>query len=221
MPALNEEKTIGKVISETAALMRSRGLSFEILVVDDGSTDGTFGEALQCGAAVLSNETNHGKGFCLRKALEKARGEIVVTMDSDGEHMPMDIVRLLEPIFAGADVVAGSRFLNGTTNFTSRTHYFGNQLFNLSIMILTGKRVTDSQTGFRALRRRVLDALSLESDGYEIETEITVKSLRNGFTFAEIPISIQRRRYGYTRIKLAADGTKILKTIVRSSFAAI
>ncbi len=151
--------------------------------------------------------------------MEKARGEVVVTMDSDGEHRPRDIMRLLEPIFEGVDVVAGSRFLNGTTNFTSKTHYFGNQLFNLAIMILTGKRVTDSQTGFRALRRKVLDVLFLESDGYEIETEITVKSLKNGFTFAEVPISIQRRKYGYTRIKLAADGTKILRTIIRSSFA--
>ena len=221
IPAFNEDKTVGRIVSETVSLMWSRGLSYEIIVVNDGSTDKTHSEASQPGVIVLSNEKNRGKGYCLRKGLEKARGDIVVMMDSDGEHRPQDIMRLLELIFSGKDVVAGSRFLNGNSNFTSRAHFLGNHFFNFAILAMTGRYVTDSQTGFRAMRRKVLDELSLESDGYEIETEITVKTLRNGFTFAEVPVSSQRREYGFSRIKLVADGTKILKTILKSSFALV
>jgi glycosyltransferase involved in cell wall biosynthesis len=221
MPALNEEKTVGKLISEASYLMVSNGLPFEVIVVDDCSSDGTHDEALRCGAVVLRNDQNSGKGYCLRRALEKARGDLIVMMDSDGEHLPTDIIRLLRHSFEGLDVVSGSRFLNGSTNFTSRIHFVGNQIFNFVILILTGKRVTDSQTGFRVLKRKVIDSLCLESDGFEIESEITVKSLMNGFSFKEVPINTKRREYGISRVKMLSDGRKILKTIVRSIFAEV
>ena len=88
-------------------------------------------------------------------------------------------------------------------------------------MVLTGKQITDSQTGFRVLKRKVIDSLRLQSDGYEIETEITVKSLRNGFTFKEVPIYIKRREYGISRIRMLSDGKKILTTIVTSSLSEV
>lgn len=216
LPALDEEKSIGRLVLEIFSVMASHRLPFEVIVVDDGSIDKTISVARRCGAVVLSNGRNRGKGYCLRKGLIKSRGEVIVTMDSDGEHRPTDIIKLLRYAFRGVDVVAGSRFLNGTKNFTSKIHYFGNQLFNLSIMVLTGKKITDSQTGFRALKRKVIDSLSLQSDGYEIETEITVKILRNGFTFKEIPIYIRRREYGISRIRMLSDGKNILTTIVTS-----
>jgi len=218
IPAFNEEKTIARVVSQTAIVLKLYGLSFEIIVVDDGSKDETYREACRCEVLVLSNERNRGKGYCLRKGLEKAKGEVVLMMDSDGEHRPIDVIRLLRPIIKGADVVAGSRFMNGDSKFSSGTHRFGNFLLNLAIMLLTGRHITDSQTGFRALRRKVIDELSLESEGFEIETEITVKSLRNGFVFAEVPVEVQMREYGLTRIKLAADGLKIFRAILKSSF---
>ena len=84
-------------------------------------------------------------------------------------------------------------------------------------MILTGKKVTDSQTGFRILKRKVIDVLCLQSDGFEIETEITVKSIRNGFSFKEVPINTRRREYGISRIKMLSDGRKILRTVFASS----
>lgn len=221
MPAFNEDKTIVSVVSEIIVEMKKHGLSFEIIVVDDGSKDKTFCKASLCPVTVLANDKNRGKGYCLRRGLKSARGEIIVTMDSDGEHKPTDIIRLLKPIFNGMDIVAGSRFLNGNLSFTSRSHLIGNHLFNFAVRALTGRYITDSQTGFRAIRRRVLESFPLESDGFEIETELTVKSLRNGFEFTEVPISIRRREYGVTRIKLVADGTKILKTIVKSGLAVI
>ena len=216
MPALNEEKTVGKLVSEASSLMLAHHIPFEVIVVDDCSSDGTHGEALGCGAIVLRNDRSSGKGYCLRRGLEKARGDLIVTMDSDGEHLPKDIIRLLGHALEGSDVVCGSRFLNGSSNFTSRIHLVGNQIFNIAILILTGKRVTDSQTGFRVLKRKVIDSLRLESDGFEIETEITVKSLRNGFSFKEVPINIKRREYGVSRVRMLSDGRKILQRIITS-----
>jgi glycosyltransferase involved in cell wall biosynthesis len=221
MPALNEEKTVGKLVLEISSLMSSNHIPFEVIVVDDSSSDKTYYEALRCGAVVLRNDRNGGKGYCLRRGLEKARGDLIVMMDSDGEHLPTDIMRLLSEAFRGLDVVSGSRFMNGESSSTSRIHFVGNQIFNLVIFILTGKTVTDSQTGLRILKRKVIDALHLESDGFEIETEITVKSLKNGFSFKEVPISIRRREYGVSRIRMLSDGRRILRTIVTSSISEV
>ena len=91
-------------------------------------------------------------------------------------------------------------------------------LFNIAIMTLTGRQVSDSQTGFRAIKRDVLDKLNLESDGYEIESEITVKSLVYGFKFIEVPITVERRRYNMSKLKILSDGRKILATIVKANF---
>jgi hypothetical protein len=85
-------------------------------------------------------------------------------------------------------------------------------------MSLTGKRVTDSQTGFRAIKREVLEKLNLQSDGYDIETEITVKSLRSGFSFRELPLTVERRKFGVSKLKLFVDGERILRTILTTSF---
>jgi glycosyltransferase involved in cell wall biosynthesis len=188
--------------------------------VDDGSTDKTGSIASSYEVIVVLNEKNRGKGYALRTALKRAKGKIIVTMDSDGEHKPREIPALLEPVFKGTDVVAGSRFLDRDHAYvTTRLHRIGNFIFNTSIMALTGQRVTDSQTGFRAVRRDVFETLNLESDGYEIETEITVKSLKSGFVFEEKPIGIRKRKHGTSKIKLLLDGTEILKTIIRANFA--
>jgi glycosyltransferase involved in cell wall biosynthesis len=194
---------------------------YEIIVVNDGSTDKTGLIALTYKAVVLTNETNRGKGYSLKKALLHARGDIIVTMDSDGEHDAKEIPELLNPVIQGTDIVSGSRFLGNGTGFTTKLNQIGNLLFNTAILFLTGKNVTDSQTGFRAINRKVLQKLNIESDGYEIETEITVKSLRNGFTFKEIPISCERRKYSISKLKIASDGVKILKTMLKSNFSMI
>ena len=221
IPAYNEEKTIGNVISDTASIMDGLAVPYEIIVIDDGSTDKTRQIASNHKALVLSNKKNYGKGYSLRRALHYANGDIIVTIDSDGEHKPKEIPDLIEPLFNGTDIVAGSRFLGKQRQATTKLNQIGNFLFNATIMTLTGKRVTDSQTGFRAIKKHVLDTLNLESDGYEIETEITVKSLKNGFTFEEKPITVERRKYNISKLKLLSDGTKILKTILKANFSPI
>lgn len=221
IPAYNEEKTIGNVILETNSIMNGLGIPYEVIVVNDASTDKTGQIASANKAIVLSNNKNRGKGYALRKALHHATGDIIVTIDSDGEHKPKEIPDLIEPLFNGTDIVAGSRFLGTQKGATTNLNLIGNLFFNVAIMTLTGKVVTDSQTGFRAIKRQVLEKLNLESDGYEIEAEITVKCLRNGFTFKETPISVERRRYNVSKLKLLSDGSKILKTILKAKFAKI
>jgi glycosyltransferase involved in cell wall biosynthesis len=119
IPAYNEEKTIGDVIEDTASIMDSLHLPYEIIVVDDGSTDGTRLVASNKKVRLLCNQGNRGKGYSLRKALEYAQGDIIVTIDSDGEHKPKEIPDLLEPLFNGTDIVAGSRFLGNHRRATT------------------------------------------------------------------------------------------------------
>ena len=220
IPAYNEEKTIGNVISETILVMESLKLPYEIIVVDDGSTDDTGQIATRYKATVLSNGKNRGKGYALRKGFKYAQGDIIVTVDADGAHRPKEIPDLIHPLFNGVDIVAGTRFLgNGRKNSTSRLNRLGNFIFNVTVTILTGKHVTDSQTGFRAFKKEFLQKISLESCSYEIEAEMTVKGLKNGFVFKEIPISCKKRKYNISKLKILADGTKILKTILKSNVA--
>jgi dolichol-phosphate hexosyltransferase len=223
IPAYNEERTVGNVIESTAKIMDKLGLHYEIIVINDGSTDKTeWAASLQkCNQRVFSNKSNRGKGYCLRRAVEYSKGDIIVTLDSDGEHKPEEIPNLLAPLFQGKDIVAGSRFLGSSQYVTTKLNLLGNHIFNIAIMALTGRSVSDSQTGFRAIKRDVFKKLNLESDRYEIETEITVKSLKNGFSFVEVPISVEKRRFDASKIHLLSDGKKILTTIIRSSFSNI
>lgn len=219
IPAYNEEKTIGNVVSDTISVMGSLEMPYEILVVDDGSTDNTRHVATMYKATVLSNGKNQGKGYALRKGFQHAQGDIIVTVDADGAHKPKEIPNLIQPLFNGVDITAGSRFIGPRKDSTSRLNRLGNILFNIVIMILTGKLITDSQTGFRAFKRHALLRVGLQSIGYEIETEVTVKGLKNGFVVREVPICCERRQGGKSKIRILFDGFRILTTILKANFS--
>lgn len=219
IPAYNEEKSIGEVLSKTISVMESMKVPYEIIVVDDGSTDKTRQIASKYKVTVLSNGRNIGKGYALRKGFRQAKGRIIVTLDSDGSHDPREIPKLIEPLYNGIDIVAGSRFLgtNGK-NSTTKLNVMGNKIINAIIMTLTGKYVTDSQTGFRAFKKEVLKKLNLTSERYEIETEFTVKGLKNGFKYLEIPVNCTKRKHHCSKLRLIVDSVKILKAILKSKF---
>lgn len=221
IPAFNEQKTIGHVIEKTVEAMDNSGLPYEIIVVDDGSTDNTKQIASTHKVTLLSNDKNMGKGNALRKAFQTATGNILVTIDADGAHDPKEILTLINPLLNGTDIVSGSRYLGNGRNWTTRINRVGNSMFNITITALTGKYVTDSQTGFRAIKREVLEKLNLNSNGYEVETEITVKSLKNGFIFKEEPITCTKREHNISKLKILSDGTKIFTTIFKSNLAKI
>jgi glycosyltransferase involved in cell wall biosynthesis len=197
--------------------METLNLPYEVLVIDDGSTDSTGLVVSQYKVSLISNDKNYGKGYSLRKAIQHAQGEIIVTLDSDGEHKPKEIPDLLHPVLNGIDLASGSRFMGNSKEQTTKLKQIGNSLFNIVIRTLTGKQITDSQTGFRAIKKAVIDALNLESDGYDIDTEITVKSLQQGFTVKELPVTVDRREYGASKIKVLSDGIKIMKAILNAS----
>jgi glycosyltransferase involved in cell wall biosynthesis len=216
IPVFNEEKNIEDVLLRTNAVMETLEVPYEIIVVDDGSTDKTRWLASKHKVTLLINGTNQGKGYALRKGLRSANGNILVTMDGDGSHRPEDIQDLLTPLLNGADIVIGSRFTGKREKGAiKRLHILGNHLFNLLILFLTGKRITDSQSGFRAYRREVMEKIKIISRGYEVETELIVKALKNGFVVQEKPIACEKRKAGHTKLNPVSDGFKILKTILR------
>ena len=218
IPAFNEEKNIDDVLTRLYKAAESNSLPYEIIVVDDGSTDKTKVLACRPEVIVLGNETNQGKGFALQRGFQHAQGDIIVTMDSDGSHDPEDIERLIVPLLNGADVVLGSRFLAGQGNdSTKKLHVFGNILINFLVLVMTGKYITDSQTGFRAYRKKVLQEIDITSEGYHVETELTVKTLRNDNVVEEVPIKINKRMNGCSHLNPLTDGFRIFKTIVKSS----
>jgi len=217
IPAYNEEKSIEEVLTRTKATLMTLKVPYEIIVVDDGSTDRTTSFAKKKEAKVIRLRKNRGKGFALRKAFQRAAGDILITMDADGSHRPEEIPRLVTPLLNGVDAATGSRF-NGKMekDSTKKLHILGNKIFNLLIMILTRKRISDSQTGFRAFKRRVIEEIKFFSEGYEVETELIVKTLKNGFTVYEAPITFEKRKDGVSRINPLFDGLKIMGTILKA-----
>jgi glycosyltransferase involved in cell wall biosynthesis len=156
-----------------------------------------------------------GKGYALRAGFAKAKGDIIVTIDSDGSHKPEELPLVLAPIVQNkADLVIGSRYLNQKNVAARKLNAFGVKLFNSFIELLTGVAITDSQSGYRAMKREVLKSQNPQSEGYEIESEMLVKTAQKNFRITEVPISFEQRTYGRSGVDPIIDGFKILLSIV-------
>ena len=215
IPVFNEELTIGNVIERLTAVMQKIGFKYEIIVVDDCSTDRSLEISKSQSAKVFSLKKHMGKGYALRAGFAKAKGEIVTTIDSDGSHRPEELPRLLTPILQNeADLVIGSRYLSQKPVATKKLNVVGVRLFNFLIKILTRAEVSDSQSGYRVMKSAVLRNMRLKSSEYEIESEMLVKTARQGFRVREVPISFEQRTYGTSRLDPMVDGFKILLSIV-------
>jgi len=217
VPAYNEEHTIGDVIDRLRATLQKIGFAYEILVVDDCSRDRSAEISLGKHVKVYSLKQHMGKGFALRAGFSKAKGEIIVTIDSDGSNRPEELPLLLNPVLQdNADLVIGSRFSGNAPTSGKRFNAAGVRIFNLLIQILTGAAVSDSQSGYRAMKSEVLENLNLKSGGYEIESEMLVKIAQRRFRVREVPVSFEQRTYGRSTLDPIVDGFRILMSIVTS-----
>ena len=196
MPVYNEQATLGAAIDRVLALDGS----YELIIVDDGSTDGSA-ELLKQYAehdrvTLLQHEKNRGKGAALQTGFARAGGEIVIVQDADLEYDPEEIAILTKPILAGAcDVVYGSRYLYDEGNDPSRIHRLGNQMLTWFSNLTTRQRLTDMETCYKAIRRKVLLQLPLAQKGFGFEPEVTAKLARRGHHIYEMPISYRGRGY--------------------------
>ena len=211
--AHDEATTIASVVAGVRAALGQRLL--EILVVDDGSTDGTGRVAEAAGAAVLRLSPNRGKGEALRVGIGRSRGAWLVFLDADGQDDPAEIPTLLAAVTPDIAMVNGSRFI-GTLEggAISAPNWVGNVAFTGLFDLLYGARITDSQAGFRAIRGDVARSLVLHSTEYEIETEMLAQVLRSGLRVVEVPVTRRARQGGTTDFRRIRNGLRILRTIL-------
>jgi len=186
LPAYNLEGSIAAIVRRTRPFVQ------HVLVVADGSRDGTAAAAREAGAIVPEAEVVRGKGFAIIKGIQesrKVRPDVVILMDSDGQHLPEEIPILLKPLEEGrADLVSGSRML-GTLR-TSRINVIGNWGLRLLSFLVTWRWLTDTETGYRAFRAEALYAIPLKSRGYEIESELMLRAMYRKLRIVEVPITV-------------------------------
>ena len=223
LPAYNEEENLTPLITALVDVARRDALTLQVIVVDDGSTDGTASELTELRRrvpclSVVSHRVNQGLAQALKSGIAAAREsgcDAAVFMDADLSHRPEDLRKLVAALANGADVALGSRFvpgggMEGVPLWRRLVSQLGNR-FGRRVLGLT---LTDLTTGYRAMRIRVLDALALGEDGFTIQLESVVKASAAGFTIVEVPIVLGARKYGTSHMnyttRLFADYWRLL-----------
>jgi len=222
IPAFNEVKTIERVLERVRAAPLPDGVDLEIVVVDDASTDGTQAKLEELAASgevafkLVKHGENQGKGAALRSGFAAATGDFVLVQDADLEYHPRDYPVLLQPLLEeGADVVYGSRFLGGPHRVLFFWHYQGNKLLTLLSNMLTDLNLSDMETGYKVFRKEVLDKLTLKSNRFAIEPEMTAKVAKQRVRIYEVPISYAGRTYAEGKKIGWQDGVAAVWAIVR------
>ncbi len=212
VPAHNEAPTIATVVAQIQAAVPEA----EVLVVDDGSVDGTSEKAAPTGARVLRLERNGGKGLALQAGVSAARGDVLVFIDADGQDDPSEIPAMLEALAPDVDLVLGSRFV-GTFNNGAITRFnrLGTQGINLISRLLFRSGITDPCAGFRAVRREAIETVGIKAAGYDIEVDVAFRILRAGGRVIEVPAVRSPRVAGRSGLSSIGDGFSILKRMVQ------
>jgi glycosyltransferase involved in cell wall biosynthesis len=218
IPVYNEKNTIKKIIDRVTQAS-TLGLKKEIIVVDDGSTDGTtktLRSLKQKGLKILYHKRNKGKGAALRFGFKVATGDLVVVQDADLEYDPKDYSKIIRPfINENALVVYGSRELSGKNRHSSIIFHAGGRLVTNTANLLFGSHLTDVPTGYKAFRKEILQKIPLKCNKFEFCPEVTAHLLKNGVKIKEVPINyVARHRREGKKIR-AKDGVEALYTLFK------
>ena len=221
MPVFNERRTVAAVIERllTVELPGAR----EIIVINDGSSDGTR-EILDAMTAnhrvrIVHAEANRGKGHAVRLGIESARGEVIAIQDADLELDPAQLGTLIAPLLAGeTDVVYGSRFLNNTAT-VPRVTVVANRALTALTNVLYGSAITDMETCYKVMRTSVARGLGLTADRFDIEPEITARLLKAGHNIVERPVRFQPRSRAAGKKIGWRDGLTAIRVLLRHRFS--
>jgi glycosyltransferase involved in cell wall biosynthesis len=224
VPVYNEAATVGQVVDELLAL----DLRLEVLLVDDGSTDGSPVELARLAGRhgevkVLTQPQNRGKGAAVRRGITESTGDILLIQDADLEYSPSDIPALIDPLLSGkADAVFGTRLRGGAHPQRAHLfwHYAGNRFLTLLANVLYNTTISDMEVGYKAFRGELVRGLELVSDDFRIEPELTAKVLRlgPGIRLYEVPISYYGRSYAEGKKITWRDGFGAVGALVRFRF---
>lgn len=226
IPTFNEERTVQELIGAVEAV--SYPVEHEIIMVDDASSDGTYEKGKKLEAQdkgdrirILKNAANQGKGFCVRKGIELARGEIIVIQDADNEYNPQDIPKLLEPILAGeADVVYGSRFLNHPyPKGMQWPNWMVNRFLTGLANLLYGLHLTDLHTCYKVFRSDLVKTLPLKENRFAFCPEVTALLAKKKVRFKERPIGYEGRTSKRGKKIKPRDFFFALLTLIRCRFS--
>jgi dolichol-phosphate mannosyltransferase len=209
IPTLNEDLTIGKLVRE----FREIGYN-HIFVIDGNSTDNTVKISRENGASVHT-QSGKGKGNAIIEAFEIIEQPYILMLDGDGTYSPEDAEKMLTPLFSGFDQVIGDRLINAEEGSFSRLNLFGNHMVNYLFKVAHSRDLHDVLSGYRAFTRSSIHQMNLKQKGFEIETEISVESVRNGQRVMVVPVRYSRRPGTTTKLSPFHDGIKIVSTIYR------
>ncbi len=210
IPAFNEEKNIGAIVAKLKKKYN------HVLICDDGSSDMTATIALSLGAIVVKHSKNLGYGAAIKTIFDESRkinGDVLITFDADGQHQISEIDSVLKPIFENkADIVIGSRFLGSTKNLP-KYRKIGIKTITSLTNAVTGSNLSDTQSGFRAYSKKVLNEIFPTESGMGISTEILIKSLKKQMTILEVPITISYENNSHSKPPISHGASVIMSTI--------
>ena len=221
VPVYNERNTLVEVLRRMRAVELPDGVEREIIVVDDGSTDGTRDVLRQLGDStvrIVMHDTNRGKGAAIRTGLEHVTGDLVLIQDADLEYDPEDWPKLLNPVMRGrARVVYGSRFTGERRNMLL-LHWIGNRFLSMTTNVLFNTTLSDMETCYKLIDRDLINEMNLQSNRFDIEAEMSAKILKRGVRIYEVPISYSGREFDEGKKITWRDGISALYTLIKYRF---